>query len=203
MNPILQQIFSNFDVIYFACMLIIGLCILIIFTFIAINFIDANKDRTRKNKKSFVETGTMTLFFILFYLVIRFNVGIIRYGEINLRLTLLILGTLVIIFGTYINIQGRLVLGKNWANQIKIYKKHYLVTEYPYNLVRHPLYASLIWMFYAASLIYLNWLAFLLNTFIFVPMMILRAKQEEKLLRIQFKEYSEYQRKVGMFFPRI
>jgi protein-S-isoprenylcysteine O-methyltransferase Ste14 len=184
-------------------MILIGLCVLILFTFIALNFLDANKEETRKNKKSFVETGTMTLFFIIFYLVIRFDIGIMNYEEIPFRLILLVLGTIVIIFGTYINIKGRLVLGKNWANQIKIYKEHYLVKEYPYNLVRHPLYASLIWMFYAASMIYLNWLAFLLNSIIFVPMMIIRAKQEEKLLEMQFKQYAKYQAEVGMFFPKI
>jgi protein-S-isoprenylcysteine O-methyltransferase Ste14 len=95
------------------------------------------------------------------------------------------------------------LLGKNWANQIKIYSKHTLITKGVYKIVRHPLYASLIWIFYACSVLYLNWLAFLLNTLIFVPMMNYRAKQEEELLEKQFKDYKRYKNKVGRFFPKL
>lgn len=58
-------------------------------------------------------------------------------------------------------------------------------------------------MFYASSLIYLNYLVFFANSFIFIPFMYYRAKQEEKLLSNKFKEYKNYQKEVGMFFPKI
>jgi protein-S-isoprenylcysteine O-methyltransferase Ste14 len=201
LDQILQ---SNFGTFYIFCMAIIGACVLIIFTAIIIDFVKFHPNKkVKRQKKNPVETGTMTLFFIFFYLFIRFNIGIINYNYIPLRLGLLIFGTIVIVFGTYINVKGRFVLGKNWANHIKIYKDHKMVTAWPYNLVRHPLYASLIWMFYAASLIYLNWIAFLLTTLVFVPMMIYRAKQEELLLSRQFKNYKTYINNVGRFFPKM
>jgi protein-S-isoprenylcysteine O-methyltransferase Ste14 len=58
-------------------------------------------------------------------------------------------------------------------------------------------------MYFGASLVYSNWLAFVANTLIFLPAMFYRAKLEEKMLAQEFPEYKNYQKKVGMFFPRI
>lgn len=183
---------------------IIGICALALFTSILINFVEARtRPRARYEKKSIVETGTMFVFFIIFYILIRFRIGVIDYTNLYVRVPLIILGLVVIVIGTYVNIKGRLVLGKNWANQIKIYTDQTFVTKGVYRIVRHPLYASLIWIFYAVSIIYLNYAAFLANTFVFIPFMYYRAKQEEKLLIKQFKNYKKYQLSIGMFFPKI
>jgi len=195
MDPLLILEIANISVI--------GIAVLVIFLSILINFSEAQGKPAKKEKKSIVETGTMTIFFIIFYLVIRFRVGIFENNNIPFRIILMFIGWLVIVVGVYFNVAGRLKLGKNWANQVKIYKRQTLVQEGVYSIVRHPLYASLIWMFYAASAIYLNWLAFLMNTLIFIPFMYYRAKQEEKLLCEEFKSYARYKKKVGMFFPRL
>jgi protein-S-isoprenylcysteine O-methyltransferase Ste14 len=183
--------------------MIIGICTLVIVTAVLIDFLEFHtRKNEKKQKRSFVETGTMFLFFFLFYFVIRFNFGIISYGGI-VRIILVLVSLAVVVYGTFVNVWGRFYLGKNWANQIKIYKDHTLVTSGPYRIVRHPLYASLIWIFYACSVIYLNWAAFLLNSLIFVPMMYIRASQEEKLLEKEFKNYKDYRKEVGMFFPKV
>ncbi len=183
--------------------IVTGIAFITIFLAVAINFMNSNPNGSKKQKKSFVETGTMTVFFVFFYLVIRFSFGKVNFPESVFLWTISFVCWVVIILGIYFNIFGRILLGKNWANQIKIYSKHTLVTKGVYKIVRHPLYASLIWIFYACSILYLNWIAFLLNTLIFVPMMYYRARQEEKLLQGQFKNYSEYKNKVGMFFPKL
>ena len=184
--------------------IITGIAFLFIATAVIIDFIEYHSNNnTKKQKRSFVETGTMTLFFILFYLAIRFSIGKIAIFESTLFWIISFICWMVIILGVYFNTIGRIYLGKNWANQIKIYKNHTLVTYGVYSIVRHPLYASLIWIFYACSILYLNWFEFLLNTLIFVPMMYHRAKQEESLLTKQFKNYKAYKNKVGMFFPKL
>ena len=183
---------------------VIGLCTFIIICAVLIDFLEFySRTNQKKMKRSFVETGTMFLFFIFFYLVIRFNIGVIGSSWTIFRVILILLFLAIILFGTFVNVWGRFYLGKNWANQIKIYKDHKFVTSGPYSFVRHPLYASLIWIFYACSIIYFNWVAFLLNSFIFVLMMNYRAKQEEMLLVKEFKNYKNYQKEVGRFFPRI
>jgi protein-S-isoprenylcysteine O-methyltransferase Ste14 len=71
-----------------------------------------------------------------------------------------------------------------------------------YRFVRHPLYASIIWMFFGASFVYMNYAALLANVCVFIPAMYYRAKQEERLLAQEFPEYQAYQKAVGMFFPK-
>ena len=184
--------------------LIVGVCVSLVLLAVLIDFVEfQERDQVKKEKKSIVETGTMLLFFLLFYSLIRFNIGrIIVTSQIWWYLQVG-LGLIILIIGSGVNIWGRLSLGKNWSNQIKIYKDHTFVSDGGYEIVRHPLYASIIWMFLGASLIYTNYLALLANLFIFIPFMYYRAKQEEILLINEFKNYKNYQLKVGMFFPKI
>ena len=172
---------------------------------VIIDFMENQSNKnTRKEKKSLVETGTMTLFFVLFYISIRFSIGKLNLNINNSILWIIsIVCWIIILIGIYFNVYGRVLLGKNWANQIKIYNNHTLIRKGVYNIVRHPLYASLIWIFYACSILYANWVAFLLNSLIFLPMMYYRARQEENLLGEQFKNYNQYIKEVGMFFPRL
>jgi protein-S-isoprenylcysteine O-methyltransferase Ste14 len=184
--------------------LIISVCVLAILVSILIDFIFAEDySKAKTEKKSVVQTGTMLLFFVLYYLIIKSHFGEIEISNIVTHLSLAGIGLAMIIVGTVVNISGRLYLGKNWANQIKIYPDQTLVVSGPFRLVRHPLYASLIWMFFAGSLIYLNLAALAANALIFVPFMFYRAKQEEKILAQGFKDYTQYQKKVGMFFPKL
>ncbi|MGE5473363.1 MAG: methyltransferase family protein [Ignavibacteriales bacterium] len=204
MNKHLFQNLNQFDLLFFIANLIVGLCVAALFISILINFIESKQNgKAAKEKKSIVETGTMTLFFLAFYTLIRFDIWGLSFNNNPLRIFIVFFGLFMVILGCIINIRGRFNLGRNWANHIKIYEKQTLVREGVYRVVRHPLYASIIWMFYGASLIYLNLSAFLANTLIFIPFMYYRAKQEEELLTNRFEEYKEYQTKVGMFFPNL
>jgi protein-S-isoprenylcysteine O-methyltransferase Ste14 len=181
--------------------IIIILCLIALFTAIIINFFEVN-NRIEKQKKSIVETGSMTGFFIVFYLLIRFKIGHFEIGE-PLSFIAKVTGLLLMISGTYINIKGRSYLGKNWANQVTIYTDQKLIISGPYKYIRHPLYGSIMYMFYGACLIYSNYAAFLCTTFIFIPFMYYRARQEEKLLMERFSDYDKYKTTTGMFFPKI
>jgi len=187
--------------VVFIINLVVGLCIFAILIAVLLNFIDDSdyKHKTQKEKKSIVETGTMTLFFVGVYFLLKMRVGVFESNNV----VLVISGLIIMIIGAWFNIWGRYYLGKNWANQIKIYNDHQLVTSGPYKIVRHPLYASLIWMFYASAFIYANWAVVIATSTVFVPFMYYRAKQEEKLLSGQFTNYKEYIKKTGMFFPKI
>ena len=192
------------EVFYAGISLLVALSVFAVLTAVLIDFIEIHKkSQTKKEKKSIVATGTMLLFFMLFYAVIRLRLGQVPVNPPSLRMCFVLAGLALVITGAITNILGRLALGRNWANHIKIYSDHALVSGGAYKIVRHPLYASLIWMFLGASLVYLNYLAFLANAIIFVPFMYYRAKQEEDLLSKEFEEYKDYQKNVGMFFPKI
>jgi protein-S-isoprenylcysteine O-methyltransferase Ste14 len=153
--------------------------------------------------RSLVETGSMTAFFVVYYLVIRFHL-LEPDVPAAARGSMVVAGLLLIVAGVAVNIWGRLLLKSRWANQIKIYADHTLVTAGPYAVVRHPLYASLIWIFIGGALVYANPLSLALTLGVFVPMMYVRAKQEDAVLLQNFTdEYPPYRARTGMFFPRL
>jgi len=204
MNPINLVIDTPEKVMYLVNDIVAGIGLMAVVVAVFIDFMEFHqKPGVKKEKRSIVETGSMFMFFFLFYLSLRFRIGYI-HTELNLvRVIVDGLGILLLLTGSVVNVIGRFNLGGNWSNQVKIYKDHTFVSKGMYSIVRHPLYASIIWMFIAASVIYTNYVALLLTLFIFIPFMYYRAKQEEVLLSGEFKNYKDYQGRVGMFFPKI
>lgn len=169
------------------------------------NFVVARLERhpVERRRPSLVATGSMTLFFIGFWSLLRFRVGALAVAEPWLRVLLPGLGVAVIVSGATVNILGRIRFGANWANQATVYMTQTLVTDGVFGLIRHPLYASLVWMFLGACLEFANPVAALAVLLVFVPMMIHRARLEERLLEERFPEYAAYRQRVGMLFPRV
>jgi protein-S-isoprenylcysteine O-methyltransferase Ste14 len=180
--------------------LIVTLCTISVLTAVFVNFQLARGSRPiRAKRKSLVETGSMLAFFAGFYLIIRLRIGV---HEIPVAYyPLAVAGLLLVVLGAAVNIMGRCALGRNWGNQVIIYEDHSLVTGGVYRLVRHPLYASLVWMFLGASMVFQNWLSLLATVLLFIPGMFYRAQQEEKALLARFPDYERYRERTGMLFP--
>jgi protein-S-isoprenylcysteine O-methyltransferase Ste14 len=181
---------------------IIVLCVLATLTAVLVNFLLAKKrGEVTAESRSKVATASMLGFFAGYYCLIRFQIGVIPLPARSVTLSLACVGLALVVVGTGVNILGRCALGGNWGDQIRIYRDHQLVTGGVYRYVRHPLYASLIWMFFGAALFFQNWLALAADLGIFLPAMCYRGRQEEVALRSLFPLYAEYARKTGMFFP--
>ena len=118
----------------------------------------------------------MSGFFILIWLVVMMRFGTYNYQNLYLDILFII----IYIIGVAFNLLGRFYLGHNWGNNVVIYKDHSLVNKGVYKIVRHPLYASIIWMIYSVGILCQNYMVIVLNTIIFIPAMYYRAKQEEK-----------------------
>ncbi|MDF2890609.1 MAG: isoprenylcysteine carboxyl methyltransferase [Clostridia bacterium] len=183
---------------------IISICVLALFLSVFIDFmIFSRSHHVQKEKKSIVETGTMTFFFIVYYLILAGKTGTIDISSQLVKQLMAVLGTAMIMIGCAANVAGRFNLGSNWANHIKIYEEHTLVQGGMYRLVRHPLYASIMLMLYGGCLAYRNITAFTAVSLIFIPFMYYRARQEEVLLLQRFPQYKKYMGQTGMFFPVI
>ena len=190
----------TFLIYYYACTAVMMLSVIALFIAIFIDFMKYNdKNGVKKAKKSIVATGSMVGFYVVYYFVIRFRISAFPYD----LLIYYFIGTIMVFTGAVINILGRLQLKDNWANHIKIYEGHTLVSRGVYKIVRHPLYASLMLMLFGGSVAYRNWLSAALTAFVFIPFMYYRAKQEETLLSEEFAEYAEYKKNTGMFFPKL
>lgn len=186
-----------------AARLVVPLCTALVLAAVAFNFFEARQaGPVAQRKKSPVETGSMLAFFAVVYLLIRFGVGTFAIASNLARVVLAVVGAGAVVVGSAVNIGGRMVLGANWANQVTVYHAQTMVTRGVFGYVRHPLYASLMWMSVGASLVYMNWAALIATLAVFVPAMTFRARQEEVLLAQRFPAYPGYCRRVPRFFPR-
>ena len=142
--------------------------IILIYAYVIYNFIHAKKRKNKKKKevKSIVETASMSVFFILIALVVNLGWGTYSYHNTILNIVFLV----IYIISIATNLLGRYYLGNNWGNNVVIYTDHTLVTNGVYKIVRHPLYASIIWAIYAIGVLRSNYCVFILNTIIFIPL---------------------------------
>lgn len=180
-----------------------AVCLWILLSAIAINFYLSKNSPVKKEKKSIVETGSMLAFYILMMLLVYKKIGML---SINFTASMYVsaAGTVLVIIGTVINITGRINLKNNWGNQIRIYEGHTLTMTGIYKYIRHPLYASTVLMLYGFSFLFFNIAVFALATVVFIPFIIFRAKQEDKMLADTFNgAFEEYKNKTGMFFPKM
>ena len=113
------------------------------------------------------------------------------------------IGAAMILFAVCWHIYAKVNIGFMWSDDIEIKKEHKLVTHGAFALARHPMYASLLMWCWGGCLITFNWVAMLLTTFGFLPLMIKRAKDEEKDLLKKNKDYQLYQRNVRMLVPTV
>ncbi len=165
-------------------------------------FLYDQSEEIKTEKKSIVATGSMFMFYFIYLLFVINKWGMIEIENETLKSVLLTAGTLMISAGSAINIIARLQLKSSWANHIRIYEDQKLLDTGTYGIVRHPLYASLMLMFFGGAIAYANWLCATLTALVFIPFMYYRAKQEEVMLEVEFDEYKHYKKTTGMFFPK-
>jgi protein-S-isoprenylcysteine O-methyltransferase Ste14 len=195
---------ENYSVIFGIANIIALICTTLVVGAILLDFVHYHRPRQNKQKvNSWVETGSMFVYFFIYLLLMKPAFGRLDIQSEWLLGIIQVLGMILLVLGCYVNIEGRLILKHNWANQVTIYPNHTLATTSVYRWMRHPLYASLIWMLAGGSLIYQSYPALLSVFMIFLPMMYYRAKQEEALLIKEFPEYSQYKKRTGMLFPRL
>lgn len=181
-----------------------GLCTAAVLLAVAVNFaLRRDQPEVERRLTSPVATLSMLAFLAAFLLLLRLRLGVVPLPPGPLRQALVLLGLGLVVTGCAVNLLGRAALGGNWADPVTLYRDQTLVRHGVFALVRHPLYASLVWMFVGGSLLFRNLAALAATLLVFLPAMVYRARQEEVLLASRFPEYQAYRRRVGMLFPRL
>lgn len=105
------------------------------------------------------------------------------------------------LIGLAIAVWARYTLGGNWSGAVTFKVRHELVTNGPYDYVRHPLYLGLLTLALATA-IYIGFLAAFLVFFAAAIGLAFKAGQEEGLMTKHFpKEYSEYKGRTKAIIP--
>lgn len=181
----------------------VPLAFMILSMAVVYNFISERTDAAVKTyQKTPVDTLTMYGVIGLMYLCFRLSyTDGFRFLKWDSSLMLQLFGVALVYLGLTVNVLGRLTLKGQWSNMIKIKADHQVIDNGVFKIVRHPLYASTLWMILGSGLIYGNYGILALLALVFYPMMIYRAKQEEQALS-SLTGYVAYKERTGRFFPK-
>lgn len=130
-----------------------------------------------------------------------FQIGTLEYIEENNLIRYI--GLAVYLVFSWIQVWSFKTLGDNYSQDIMIKKNHELVIKGPFTLIRHPQYMCQIFLDLGATAATLGYIVGLL-ALIEIPIYIMRASMEDKLLAKYFVEkFSDYKKKSGFMFPFI
>lgn len=118
------------------------------------------------------------------------------------QIPVIVIGAGLVIIGGYFGIAGVVVLGKNRTPFPQPRAGSELVQHGIYARVRHPLYTSVILVLMGWAMIWQSVVAFMV-ALILIPLLRAKAGWEEHWLRGRFPSYSEYERRVPRFVPRL
>ncbi len=162
--------------------------------------------RVEEKPDSFLQKlpPNISVFILLLIIAGIFNLGTfpqkIKIAYSGLR----IIGLIMFYLFSWLQIVSFRTLGSSYAQDVVILKKHELKTTGIYKAIRHPQYASQLLSDLGAGVALMSYMVVPFTLLIELPLFIMRASFEEKILLKHFKEeYESYKKKSGFFIPFI
>lgn len=93
-------------------------------------------------------------------------------------------------------------LGRQWRVDAGLNKDHDLIVTGAYRYVRHPIYASMFWMFLMSACLVGTFPGWVIGSVLFIVGTEIRVRAEDRLLRERFGDtFLEWQRRVPAYLP--
>ena len=132
-----------------------------------------------------------------------FKLGTITIEENSSLYVYRLIGLAIFIIFSWLQVWSYKTLGKNYSQEVIISKKQQLVTSGPYKYVRHPQYAAQILSDIGAGIALASYLVLPVVIVLQIPLFILRASLEEKIIAKRFDEFENYKKRTGFIIPFI
>lgn len=128
-----------------------------------------------------------------------FQIGTLQYiSEFNV---LRIVALVAYLLFSWIQIWAFKTLGEQYSQEILIFRTHKIVRNGLYRVIRHPQYLSQIIVDFAGAFATLSYILLPLAV-IQIPLLILRARFEERLMQKHFKQdFINYKNNTRFMFP--
>ncbi|MGK9368263.1 methyltransferase family protein [Melioribacter sp. Ez-97] len=150
-----------------------------------------------------IPPNVSALVFVLIILSF-FGVGILNDYADEKYLYIRTVGLLFYIVFSWLQIKSYKSLGEYYTQDIAILKNHKLVTKGPYTFIRHPQYLSQILSDLGAGLALGSYLIVPVTLLLELPLFVMRAGLEDKLLEKRFgEEYINYKKSTPFMIPFI
>ena len=157
----------------------------------------------REKPKTFLQKfpPVLSMLSLVALILAVFQIGTFNFNdEYNL---IRYVGLIAYLVFSWIQVWSFKTLGDNYSQDIVIKKNHELVTKGPFKIIRHPQYLCQIILDFGAAAATFSYIVGFL-AIIEIPIYIMRASMEDKLLKKHFSEkFSDYKKKSGFMFPFI
>jgi protein-S-isoprenylcysteine O-methyltransferase Ste14 len=129
--------------------------------------------------------------------------GILGLGVLNVPSWFLLLGSAFLVIGAIWSLRkyGKPDRAIEDSKRISIEKTTQLVTIGPYKYIRHPMYASLLYLAWGIFLKHTSSLSTALIILVSLTLFLTAVYEERENLRIFGDEYAQYIRQTKRFFP--
>lgn len=156
-----------------------------------------------KGKGHKKRSWTLATLTILYGLIIIVTI-LQNYFIISINFLVSVSGLVLYVIGLFLRTKAIATLGKFHSPDIEIYSDQKIISSGPYKYIRHPIYAGIILEVIAIPIIFNAYLGLLISLFLYIPVLIYRLIEEERMLEKHFKEkYKIYKQNVGAIFPKI
>lgn len=133
-----------------------------------------------------------------------FGLGILPAESLEEFLNIRIIGLAVFVIFSWVQVWVYKSLGKDYSQEIVVLKNQNLHTTGAYKFIRHPQYACQLLSDLGIGIALMSYLAVPVVVLIEIPLFIMRAAYEDRLLAKHFgEEFSAYKKRSGFMLPFI
>lgn len=154
--------------------------------------------------QSYLQTWPQNILAVILVLQVLgiFQIGTLDYAAFEELTWLRLLGLAITVVFSWMQVAVYKSLGSVYTTEAVILKNHKLKTDGYYKLIRHPQYLFQLIADIGAGIALLSWLVLPAVLLVALPLVILRARLEERILREYFKEeFDGYKKRSGFFIP--
>ncbi|MBV8068456.1 MAG: isoprenylcysteine carboxylmethyltransferase family protein [Acidobacteriaceae bacterium] len=125
-----------------------------------------------------------------------------RFWERPVRKWQIALSILFFLLGVLLSWTATRALGRQWRLDAGLNSNHELVRSGPYQVVRHPIYTSMLCVLLGTGVLITPWWLLALSLIAFLAGTEIRARIEDRLLDARFGDrFRDYQRSVPAYVP--
>jgi protein-S-isoprenylcysteine O-methyltransferase Ste14 len=158
-----------------------------------------------QNRKGWLDSCLLILAWLTFLLPLAWIVSpVFSSADYQLRPTNFVVGTVGLAVGLWLFYESHAALGRNWSVTLEIRDRHQLVTHGVYEVVRHPMYLSLLVYSAGQMLVLPNWVAGPAYGLAILLIVAFRIGPEERMMQEAFgKDYEAYKAQTKRLIPGV
>jgi protein-S-isoprenylcysteine O-methyltransferase Ste14 len=112
-------------------------------------------------------------------------------------------GLSISILGAIIACWARYMLGRNWSVSVQRKKDHELIQSGIYNVIRHPIYTGLLFLFIGNAIIVGDYRAIIAVAIVFIHLWLKLIKEEKLLTDVFGSQYTDYKQRTKALIPYV